>query len=309
MKKYEYIIKDKYIIYKENKNKIGIYRFLNKINGKSYVGSSTNLGTRLSIYFSKKGMSSRLKNKKSLIYDALLKYGYDDFTLEILEYCKIDILIEREQYYINYFKSEYNILKAANSRLGIKHSLETRILMSIKKRGINHNLYGKTPSYETRKRISESSKSAIRINKPKIIKPETRLKLSLNNNGIRIKVFDKSNKIYKEFNTLTNAANYFNVTRSTISRYLNKDKLYNGFMFKSYVNNEPKNFTIETRLKMSLRTQGVKIKIFDKSNNLVNKFPTMISVAKHFNVSSRTIGRYLDKDKSYNGFTFKSYIY
>src|SRR5580658_7156322 len=144
MIKYEHIIRDKYIIYKENKNKVGIYRFLNKINGKSYVGSSTNLGTRLNIYFSKKAMYSRLKTKKSIIYDALLRHGYDDFTLEILEYCNIDVLIEREQYYINHFKSEYNILKAANSRLGIKHSLETRILMSIKKRGINHNLYGKT---------------------------------------------------------------------------------------------------------------------------------------------------------------------
>ena len=78
-------------------------------------------------------------------------------------------------------------------------------------------------------------------------------------------------------------------------------------MFKSYVNNEPKIFTIETRLKMSLRTHGVKVKILDKYNNLVNKFPTMTSVAKHFNVSCRTIGRYLDKDRPYNGFTFKSY--
>ncbi len=67
-------------------------------------------------------------------------------TLEILEYYKTDILIERERYYINQFKSEYNILKAANSRLGIKHSLDTKILMSIKKESINHNLYGKTSS-------------------------------------------------------------------------------------------------------------------------------------------------------------------
>jgi hypothetical protein len=66
-------------------------------------------------------------------------------------------------------------------------------------------------------------------------------------------------------------------------------------------------FTIETRLKMSLRTHGVKIKVFDKFNNLVNKFPTIISVANYFNVSSRTIGRYLDNDKTYNGFKFKSY--
>lgn len=119
-------------------------------------------------------------------------------------------------------------------------------------------------------------------------------------------MFYKLNKIFKEFNTLTSAANYFNVTRSTISRYLNKDRSYMGFILKSYKNNEPKNFTIETRLKMSLITHGVKVIIFDKHNRLVNTFPTMISVAKHFNVSSRTIGRYLDNGKSYNGFTFKS---
>ena len=57
---------------------------------------------------------------------------------------------------------------------------------------------------------------------------------------------------------------------------------------------------------MSLRCKGVSVKVFDKSNNLINEFPTITSVAKYFGLSSRTIGRYLDKDKSYNGFIFKS---
>jgi group I intron endonuclease len=306
MKTYTYVLRDKYIIYNDNKNKIGIYRWVNNINDKCYIGSSSNLGTRLSIYFSQKQMLNKLKISKSIIYEALLKHGYDSFSLEILEYCNINILIEREQYYINKYKSEYNILKAANSRLGLKHSIETRILMSLKKRDINHNLYGKTPCFETRKRISESSKSAIRINKPKIIRLETRLKLSLNSNGIRIKVF-KNNKLFKEYDTLTEAAKFFNVSNSTIRRYLNKDRPFNEYIFKSYENNEPKNFTAETRLKMSLRNHGVKVKVFDKLNNLINEFPTIISVAKYFNVNRRTIGRYLDNDKSYNGFIFKSY--
>jgi len=63
-----------------------------------------------------------------------------------------------------------------------------------------------------KKRISESSKSAIIINKAKTINLETRSKLSLSSNGIRIKVFDKFNKIFKEFNTLRSVSNYFNVT-------------------------------------------------------------------------------------------------
>ena len=44
---------------------------------------------------------------------ALLKYGYSKFKLEILEYCKISNLIEREQYYLDNLKPEYNILLKA----------------------------------------------------------------------------------------------------------------------------------------------------------------------------------------------------
>lgn len=46
-----------------------------------------------------------------MIYRALLKYSYSNFSLDILEYCELDVLIEREQYYINILKPEYNILK------------------------------------------------------------------------------------------------------------------------------------------------------------------------------------------------------
>jgi hypothetical protein len=57
---------------------------------------------------------------------------------------------------------------------------------------------------------------------------------------------------------------------------------------------------------MSLRTRGVEIKVFDSENSLIKEFYTMKSVALHFNINSRTVGRYLDKDTSYNGYTFKS---
>lgn len=54
------------------------------------------------------------------IYKALLrmlakKYGYAEFKLEILEYCSIEELIIREQFYFDKFNPEYNILKIAGS--------------------------------------------------------------------------------------------------------------------------------------------------------------------------------------------------
>lgn len=56
------------------------------------------------------------------IIRSLLKNGYSNFNLEILEYCDPENLIEREQYYIDFFKPEYNILKFAKSSKGYKHS-------------------------------------------------------------------------------------------------------------------------------------------------------------------------------------------
>lgn len=65
-----------------------------------------------------------LNLKISLIARALIKYGYSNFQLEILEYCEPSNCIDREQYYIDLLKPEYNILKTAGSKLGSKHSVE-----------------------------------------------------------------------------------------------------------------------------------------------------------------------------------------
>lgn len=71
-------------ILKENDGKLGIYQWINKSNGKSYVGSSINISTRLKQYFN---INYLLKNSnKMIICNALLKYGYSKFDLIILEY-------------------------------------------------------------------------------------------------------------------------------------------------------------------------------------------------------------------------------
>jgi group I intron endonuclease len=98
-------------------------------------------------------MLAKVKTSISIIYSALLKHGYDNFTLDTLEYCEVDILIEREQYYFDLLKPDYNILKAANSRIGSKHSLKTKALMSLKLKGVNHPSFGKTLSQEMRMKI------------------------------------------------------------------------------------------------------------------------------------------------------------
>lgn len=79
--------KDKHIIYKDNKNKSGIYRWNNLVTGKSYVGSAKSLNNRFSIYYSNKCLKYRLNQGSSIIISALLKYGHSNFSLDILKYC------------------------------------------------------------------------------------------------------------------------------------------------------------------------------------------------------------------------------
>ena len=92
-------------ILKDNKGKAGVYCWTNKVNGKSYIGSSCDLGRRFSQYYSK----GTLQRFNMLIYKALLKYGHSSFKLEILEYCEPKQCLAREQDYIDRVK-QYNIL-------------------------------------------------------------------------------------------------------------------------------------------------------------------------------------------------------
>lgn len=111
-------------ILSENIGKTGIYRWTHLESNKSYVGSSVNLGRRLRNYLNTTFISHSTRSSM-IINKALLKYGYSKFKLEILEYCTIKDLAKREQYYIDRFSPEYNVLKIAYSSIGYKHTNES----------------------------------------------------------------------------------------------------------------------------------------------------------------------------------------
>lgn len=122
---YDNVLKAKREILQATRNKSGVYRWTNKVSGKSYIGSSVNLNARLSHYLSSNFLAKKILISKSAIYNALLTYNYENFSLEILEYCDRSIVINREQYYLDKYEPEYNILTKAGSSLGFKHYEQT----------------------------------------------------------------------------------------------------------------------------------------------------------------------------------------
>lgn len=67
-----------------------------------------------------------------------MKYGYSNFKLDILEYCDPKELLIREQYYLDLYSPDYNILKTAGSSLGFKHSEETLLKFKLRELSKEH---------------------------------------------------------------------------------------------------------------------------------------------------------------------------
>ncbi|WP_165571638.1 GIY-YIG nuclease family protein, partial [Cytobacillus praedii] len=73
----------------------GVYKITNLHNGKFYVGASVDIDMR---YTTHMGRDAR-KYKDHPFYIDIMKYGKENFKIEILEECDRSKLLEREQYY------------------------------------------------------------------------------------------------------------------------------------------------------------------------------------------------------------------
>jgi group I intron endonuclease len=220
-------------IYKDNKNKSGIYLWFNTINDKYYIGSAQHLTRRFMQYYSDK----YLTKTSLLIHKALIRHTHDKFSLYILEYCDIKDLIEREQYYIDLLIPQYNILKIAGSSLGFKHTLETLNKISVTKTGYKI-------SEEHNKKRNDASKGENNPFYGKNHTIEVLTKLSMQKTGINNPMYGKTGKnnilskkvyiyennespvLFKMFFSYTEAAKYFNCNSTTISRYVDKKRIY-----------------------------------------------------------------------------------
>ena len=83
---------------------IGIYKITNLINGMTYVGQSNNIAERWKQHI-KRGVGADPPTQNKL-YPAMLEFGAENFTFEIIEECSTAQLNEREKYYQQIFGSQ-----------------------------------------------------------------------------------------------------------------------------------------------------------------------------------------------------------
>lgn len=188
----------------------------NKINGKRYVGSALDLRNRFRNYFNTSYILDRADSM--LIYKALLTHGFENFILEILEYCEPSVLIEREQYYIDLLKPEYNILKIAGSRLGSKHTLEA--IAKIKAGALNRSSEAVSKNLEHLNKLNSSQE-----HKEHLIRLNTSLE-HIAKTANPVIVLDTLNGEILEYRSISQAAKFLGAHPEIIRRHIIKEKLF-----------------------------------------------------------------------------------
>ena len=128
-------------------NNVGIYRYINKVNGKSYVGQSLDLRHRHNEHISllKRGLDGCI-----LLQKAWNKYGEENFMYEIICLCnpeELDILEIKHIKKFDSYHNGYNCNKGGAGNSGFNHS-------DITKRKIAISSKGRKPTQETLRKMS-----------------------------------------------------------------------------------------------------------------------------------------------------------
>lgn len=85
---------------KKDRYKSGIYRISNTIDGRIYYGSAERFAARYNAH--KNNLSSKTGRRANKhLFHFVKKYGIDKLVFEIMEFCPIENLFEREQIYLD----------------------------------------------------------------------------------------------------------------------------------------------------------------------------------------------------------------
>ena len=219
-------------------NKPGIYQIFNLKNGKCCIGQSLKLSTRIQ---SHKKMLKTNTHPNRHLQASYNKHGIEAFEYRVVMYLPKEHLTQAEQYWIDYYRESgeiYNLSKVALPTL-------SEIQLINKRKAAN-------PKYESRKEyISAKNKRRIkRLNEKGITahgkpyKTPEELAISRKNGKCgeaavwfgkgkaiarKAEIIEESTGICLEFDSITDAAIYLKIGRTTAFRCSRDGKARFGF--------------------------------------------------------------------------------
>lgn len=151
---------------------IGIYAIKNLLNNKIYIGQSVEIQKRFNmhIFNSQNKLNSKIYNYH--LYKAFRKDGLQNFKFMVLEECSKEELLDREIYYYNLYKHEYNNIKP-NLNPMFDKNIKTKHQQSLMNKQYRESRKLTSKNYWLNASESEKKKmlSTLIVRNPSVMKP------------------------------------------------------------------------------------------------------------------------------------------
>lgn len=166
--------------------KSGIYKILNTVTEKFYIGSAINFKARWTQH---KGKLSLNIHPNKFLQSSWNLHGETAFQFIILEYCEKEIILNREQFWIDITNCcdrniGYNLYPIAGSALGSKWTEERKIIASERMKIFKHTEQSKAKMRNIKSQISKETRAKLSAAKMgHSVSEETKQKIGNGNTG------------------------------------------------------------------------------------------------------------------------------
>lgn len=300
-----------------------VYKITNKVNNKVYIGISSKGASarfREHIYAAEHGSPYK-------IHKAINKYGKDNFLFEVIDFCNSwDELVEKEQYYISLYDSKndekgYNMTDGGDGTFGRQQSEET-------KEKIRQKAIGREVTETTRIKLSEAGKVLTEARKAyfesgNIGSTRKKAVLQYTKDGDFLKEYSGVNEAHRETgiaaSTLISALKHKNIVGSKVNPYIwvykheypeVPEKVSSSLFakdpdWKPTISEACRKADIEARKSRKITDKQRKAILenglqkaktvcqYDKEDNLINEFPSIIEASRKSGCDRRGIQRQL----------------
>lgn len=128
-----------------------VYKISNSIDDRVYIGSTIYLNKR---WLEHKRKLSKDKHENIHLQRFVNKYGLECLSFDIIEEVNNDVVLIREQYYLNNIINKFNIaVNSSAPMMGKHHTKESLEKIAIHSRGVNNPMYGKNHTEITKDKM------------------------------------------------------------------------------------------------------------------------------------------------------------
>lgn len=291
------------------KGGIYVYRFNDLDKEELYIGSTINIKQRFRQHKYRAEIYQREFNYNSMLYDYVMKYGWNCFKFGVIEYINLNhnldfkdkrkIILYVEQRYLDLLTPTLNTNKFAGSMRGFKHSDKTKKNYGIARTG---KCYRKIKGVIIRPEVSQ----------------ETVLKLKLHSKDKKVYIYKTEGVSIKEFTSIKATAKFVGLSPTSVSKYIKSGKLWNNlYYFKLETAIVSKNISFplveykESNLipivgnepNMNRRAYMFEVLV---NNQIIYRFKSITKASNYLNISKRTLTNYSINNKLWRDkFEFK----